>query len=221
MAKTTSTVDQLRATAAKPLYAVAGATELTYELATGYAAVAQKSAQKRVDRVQSRVNRVERDPKGLQDQAVSLVNARVEELTKDAKEAQARFEARLAELQKDARAIPSRVQGEIDETVTELARTYADLVDRGEKLVAAIRKDGVKAVSTIRKAPTQSSVVRRERAKAAADQPQASSTTPVKKSATKKPTARKTPARATAKKTTAATKKASSAAKKATPTTSA
>lgn len=208
MAKTTF-ADQI----VKPLYAVAGATEVAYELATGYAGVAQKNAEKRFAEVQKNVRKVERDPKALQNQAVSLVNARVDELAKDAKDAQAKFEARLAQLQKDAKAYPSKVQADIDDAVTELAKTYADLVDRGEKLVAAFRKDGVKAVSTIRKAPNKSSVVRRERAKAAADNP-SNSTRPVKKSATKKPVAKKTPAKTAAKKTTTAAKKTTAAAKK-------
>ena len=96
--------------------------------------------------------------------------------------------------------------------MTEFAATYADLVDRGEKLVAAIRKDGVKAVTALRKAPSRSSVVRREKAKAAADNP-SNSSRPVKKSATKQPVAKKTPAKTAAKKATTAKK---TAAKKAT-----
>ena len=85
---------------------------------------------------------------------------------------------------------------------TELVKTYAELVDRGEKIVTAIRKDGVKAVSTVRKAPNKSSLVRREKAKVAADKPKNSSR-PVKKSATKQPVAKKTPAKTTADKATA------------------
>ena len=141
----------------KPLYAVAGATEVAYEFARGYSIEAQKTATQRLNDVQTRVSKIEREPKALQNQAVSLVNARITELQKDAKDAQNKFEARVAELQKEARALPKKVQKEIDDTVTELAKTYADLVDRGEKIVAAVRKDGVKAVSTVRKAPNKSS----------------------------------------------------------------
>ena len=90
----------------KPLYAVAGATEIAYEFARGYAAEAQKTAAERFADVQNRVSKIERDPKALQNQAVSLVNARVDELQKDAKDAQSKFEARVAELQKDAQALP-------------------------------------------------------------------------------------------------------------------
>jgi hypothetical protein len=214
MAKTQFTVEQFKTEAVKPLYAVAGATEVAYEFARGYAAEAQKQATERIADVQKSVSKIERDPKALQGQATSLVNARVEELQKDAKDAQAKFEARVAELQKDARAFPKKLQTEIDDAVTELAKTYADLVDRGEKLVTAVRKDGVKAVTAVRKAPNKSSVVRRERAKVAADKP-SNSSRPVKKSATKKSTAKKTPAKTAAKKTTAAKKSAATTAKKA------
>ena len=193
MATTTST---LKAQAVKPFYAVAGATELAYEFASGYATEVQKS-----------VNKIERDPKALQNQAVGAVNSRLDDLAKDAKRAQSAFEARVAELQKDAQALPGKVQSEIDDAVTDLAQTYAELVDRGEKIVAAIRKDGVKAVAAVRKAPSESTLVRREKAKAAADNPRNSSR-PVKKSATKKATAKKTPAKTAAKKVTAAKKTA-------------
>ena len=179
----------------KPLYAVAGATEVAYEFARGYTIEAQKTAAERL-------NRIEREPKALQNQAVSVVNARIAELQKDAKDAQAKFQARVTELQKEARALPKKAQTEIDDTVTEFVKTYTELVDRGEKIVAAIRKDGVKAVTTVRQAPNKSSLVRREKAKIAADKPKNSSR-PVKKSATKQPVAKKTPSKTTAKKATA------------------
>lgn len=211
MAKTQ--FDTIKTEAVKPLYAVAGATELAYEFARGYADVAQKQATERLAEVQTRVNKLERDPKALQGQAVSAVNAQIEELQKDAKDAQSRFQARVTELQKQGRALPKKVQDEIDDTVTELAKTYAELVERGEQIVALIRKDGVKAVSAVRSAPNKSSVVRRERAKAAADNP-SNSSRPVKKSATKKPVAKKTPAKNTAKKASAAKTTAKSTAAK-------
>jgi hypothetical protein len=207
MANTTFTVDQIKTQAAKPFYAVAGATEVAYEFASGYASVAQKTAQERLDEVQKSVSSIDYDPKALQNQAVSILNARIDELTKEAKKAQSALEARVTELQKDAQALPGKLQTEIDDAVTEFAQTYADLVDRGEKIVAAIRKDGVKAVTALRKAPTKSSVVRREKAKAASDNP-SNSKRPVKKSATKKATAKKTPAKTAAKKATTAKKTA-------------
>ena len=153
MANTTFSVDQIKTQAVKPLYAVAGATELAYEFASGYTTVAQKTAQERLNEVQKSISKLDRDPKALQGQAVSVINARLDELSKDAKKAQSRFEARVTELQKDAQALPGKLQTEIDDAVTELAQHYADLVDRGEKLVAAIRKDGVKAVTARAQGP--------------------------------------------------------------------
>ena len=86
----------------KPLYAVAGATEVAYEFARGYTIEAQKTAVERFNDVQKSVSKIEREPKALQNQALSAVNARVAELQKDAKDAQAKFEARVTELQKAA-----------------------------------------------------------------------------------------------------------------------
>jgi hypothetical protein len=191
MAKTQFNVDQLKAEAVKPLYAVAGATEIAYELARGYTAEAQKQAVERFADVQTRVSKIkiERDPKALQGQAVSLVNARIDELQKDAKDAQAKFESRVADLQKDAKAFPTKFQAQVDEAVAELTKTYDELVERGEKVVAAIRKDGVKAVTTVRKAPAKSTVARRQAAKKGAAK---------KAPASKKPAAKKTAAKKTA-----------------------
>jgi len=176
-------VDQFKTEAVKPLFAVAGATEIAVDRARSYATEAQKAAQDRLDAVQTRVSKVERDPKALQNQAVTAVNARLEELTKDAKEAQAKFEARIAELQKDAREIPARLQKQLEDAVKELTDTYADLAVRGEKFVAAIRKDGVKAVTV-------------KAAKPAAKAPAAKA--PAKKAPAKKAPAKKTAAKKTA-----------------------
>lgn len=188
MSKTTSRVDQFRTEAVKPLYAAAGATELAVDLARGYAneaqQKAQKSAQERLSAVQARVSSVQRDPKVLQNQA---------------RDAQNRFESRLAELQKDARDFPGRVQGQLAEALDELVSTYADLADRGEKFVAALRKDGVKAVTAVKKAPSQSTTLRRERAVVASKTAKPAT----RKPAAKKPAAKKTTGTTTATKTTA------------------
>jgi hypothetical protein len=198
MAKTQYNVEKLKAEAVKPLFAAAGAAELAVDYARGRATDAQKSAQDRMDALQSRVAKVERDPKALQGQARKLVNQRVDELTREARDAQARFDARLKDLQKEARDFPQRLQSQIDEALEELAQTYADLANRGEKFVAAIRKDGVKAVAAVRKAPSSSTTARRERAVAA------SKKAPAKKAPARKSTAKKSPAKkATAKKATA------------------
>ncbi len=193
MAKTKFDVEQFKTEAVKSLYAVAGATELAVEVARGYAADAQKATQGRLNDVQTRVAKVDLEPKTLQSQALTVVNARVAELQKDAKDAQARFEARIAELQKDAQGIPAKVEARLTEALEELTATYADLASRGEKFVAAIRKDGVKAVTSVKP---------KARPKTAAKKPAA------KKAPATKSTAKKAPAKKTAAKKTAAKKAA-------------
>lgn len=210
MARTQFSVDNIRAEAVKPLYAVAGAAEVGFQLARGYATEAQQNAQERIAEAQKRVGRLERDPKGLQQQARGAVNARIDELQKDAKKAQARFEARVDELQKQAKAFPNRVQSELEDALEDLVRTYAELSDRGEKLIAAIRKDGVRALGAISDAPSRSSVKRREDALKGARnrKPKTASSTASK---TAKSPAKKAPAS----KTTAATTQKAPSTKKA------
>jgi hypothetical protein len=197
MAKTQFNVDQFKTEAVKPLFAVAGATELAVELARGYATEAQKATQvrfadvqTRVSGVQARVSKVERpSAEALQAQA----RTRVEELRGEAKDAQARFEARVAELQKDAREFPARFEALLNEALEELTSTYADLATRGEKFVAAIRKDGVRAVTTVKPAV-------RKATKAPATKRTTATKAPATKTTAKKATAKKTPAKkATAK----------------------
>ena len=193
MPKTQFNVDQFKSEAVKPLFAVAGATELAVDFARGYATEAQKSAQERLDAAQARVTKVDfRDTKGLQAQAREAVTARVEELTKDAKDAQAKFEARVAELQKDAKDLPAKVQKQLEDAVKELADTYADLAARGEKFVAAIRKDGVKAVTA---KPSKKASVKKAAAKKAPAKKAAAKKAPAKKATT----AKKAPAKKVAK----------------------
>ena len=183
MPKTQFNVDQFKTEAVKPLFAVAGATELAVDFARGYATEAQKSAQDRIDAAQARVTKVDfRDTKTLQTQARSAVTTRFEELTKDAKDAQAKFEARVTELQKDAKDLPAKVQKQLEDAVKELTDTYADLAKRGEKFVAAIRKDGVKAVTSKPAKPAKKAPAKKATAKKA----------PAKKTAAKKTTAKKT-----------------------------
>jgi len=189
MAKTQFNAEQLKTEAVKPLYAVAGATELAVQYARGYATEAQKATEARFDKVQtqvtgvrSRVSKVEFDSKALQSQA----KGRVEELRADAKDAQVKFEARLAEIQKEANELPAKLQAALNDAIEELNGTYADLATRGEKFVAAIRKDGVKAVAKVK----AKKVAKKAPAKKAA----------AKKAPAKKTTAKKAPAKKAAKK---------------------
>lgn len=216
MAKTQINVKQLKSEAVKPFYAVAGATELAVARARGYANEAQKNAQKRLQDVQDRVAKVakaDRDPKALQGKAVTLVNARIDELQAQAKAAQTKFDARLKELQKDAKDFPGKVEGQLQEALDELNETYADLAARGEKFVAAIRKDGVKAVAAVKGAPAKSSTRRSVIAtEAAAHRKPASKSS---STSAKKAPAKKATRTTTAKKTTTTKAAASKSASKA------
>lgn len=208
-------VEQFKTEAVKPLYAVAGATELAFGVARGYASEAQKAYQQGFGAVQTRVTSLPRidyrDPRALSGQAQQQVLARFEELNKQARQAQAAFEARVAELQKDAVAYPARVQAQVNDALEDLTETYAELAERGEKFVAAIRKDGVRAVTTVKKAPANSTVARRERAKQA-------STGGSTGGSTGASTGASTAKKSTAKKSTSSTAK-KSAAKKSTSST--
>lgn len=191
MAKTQFNADQFKTEAVKPLYAVAGATELAVEYARGYATEAQKATQARFDKVQtqvtdvqSRVRGVDFDSKALQAQA----KGRVEELRADAKQAQAKFETRLSEIQKEAKELPAKLEAKLNDAIEELNGTYAELASRGEKFVAAIRKDGVKAVASVKPKAVKKAVAKKAAAKKA----------PVKKAAAKKAPAKKAAAKKTA-----------------------
>ena len=81
----TTTKKQFKIDATRPFYAAVGAGDLAIALARTTAAD-----------VQARAAKVDIEPKALRDQAVTLVNSRVEELQAEAKKAQAVFEARLA-----------------------------------------------------------------------------------------------------------------------------
>jgi transketolase len=153
MAKTQFNAEQIKTEAVKPLFAVAGATELAVATARGYATEAQKVTQARIEKLQAdakdaqaRVSKVDFDAKKVQADA----KARVEKLQADAKAAQAKFEARLVDLQKDAKDFPAKFEAKLNDAIEELNSTYADLAARGEKFVAAVRKDGVKAVAKVK-----------------------------------------------------------------------
>ena len=155
MAKTQLNAEKLKTEAVKPLYAAAGATEIAVGKARSYATETTKATQARLDKAQTRANdlqarakKVDFDTKKVQADA----KARVEKLQADAKDAQAKFEARLSEIQKDAKELPAKFEARLNDALEELNSTYADLAVRGEKFVAAVRKDGVKAVRNVKPA---------------------------------------------------------------------
>lgn len=157
--------------AARPLYAGVGATDLAVNVARQYLS----DVQSRVTEVQKKLEKLDLEPKHLNAKAQSAVTTRVDAVTKtvtkdakarqaaleaklaelqtEAKKAQARFEAQLAELQGDAKSLPAKAQAFVADTLAEVAETYAELVKRGEVLVARIRtqettKEAEKAAAT-------------------------------------------------------------------------
>ena len=196
----TKQITDLRKQLNQPLFAVAGASEVALDYARAYVA----ETQGRLVKTQDRLAKVDLDPQALSSQARTLVNSRVDELTRDAKAAQARFEARVAELQKDATSFPGKVQVQFLAALNDLVKTYAELADRGEKFVAAIRKDGVKAMTTVKEAPKHSTVAHREAQKTAtAKKSTARTSTPRKAPATRTTAKKSTAKRSTAKRSTA------------------
>ena len=201
MAKTTINAETIKAESLKSLFAAAGAAELAVVHTVNFAGEQQTKAAARIAEVQAQL-----EPKTLQDAA----KTRVDEFTKDAKGLQARFEGIVADLRKDAAAYPTSVRAQVETAVADGFKTYAELAERGEKLYEAFRKDGVKAVTAIRKVTEDSvetltdlskdsTVARRERAVVAADK---------KKTQAKKATAKKAPAKKAAAKKPAAKKPA-------------
>jgi DNA-binding protein HU-beta len=131
---------ELPPVAARPLYAGVGATDLAVE----YVRDAVADVQRRVSGVQKNVRELDLEPKTLRTQATTVVSARVDALTKDAKARRAAVETRVAELQADAKAQATKVQTAVNDNVATVTGTvtgtYADLAKRGEDLVARIRK---------------------------------------------------------------------------------
>jgi hypothetical protein len=115
----------------------------------------QKDITTKVADVQKNVAGIDYKPAALREQAFTVVSARVDALSTDAKARRAAIEARVAELQTqlqaEAKAFPAKLQAEakafpakfqtlVIENVATVNDTYADLAKRGEKLVGRIRK---------------------------------------------------------------------------------
>lgn len=189
------------------LYAGAGVADLAVEAVRDYVADVQK---KLVD-VQKSVTEFDFEPKALRDQAVTVVNARVDALSKDAKARRTAIEARVAELQGEALTLPTKVQGFVDDNVATATSAYGDLAKRGEVLVARIRRqESTKATVSSAKTTTAKAKTTRTQATKATKTTAKKTTTAAKKTAAKKATAPKSSAKAT---TTAAKKTATSAVK--------
>lgn len=193
----------IKTEATRPLYAGVGVTDLAVGIVRDYVTDVQKKFAGVQKDVQTRIGGLDFEPKALRDQAVVVVSARVDALSKDAKARRAAIEARVGELQADAQAIPATVSG-----------TYAELAKRGETLVERIRKqqstqEAVSAAKTTSaKAKTTKTQAKKASSTTAKKTAKKASTTAKKTS-----TAPKSSAKATA---TAAKKTASSAATAAT-----
>jgi heparin binding hemagglutinin HbhA len=123
----------LKTEATKGLHAGVGAADLAFETVKEYVAEAQKrfegyqkDAQKAFGSAQKSVQKSVKDfefqPQALRSQATTVLNARVEVLSKDAKARRTAIEKRVADLQGDA------------------TETYEGLAKRGETVVKRFRK---------------------------------------------------------------------------------
>ena len=152
--------------ATRPLYAVVGAGDLAVEYARNATAD-----------VQARFAKIELEPKALRDQARTVVTARIDGLTTDAKEARSTVESRAKEAREtvesrvkearttaETRAKEARTQFEtyVNEAVSEVTETYGELAVRGKDLVARIRRQ---QATQDAKAATKSTVAKAKTAK--------------------------------------------------------
>jgi heparin binding hemagglutinin HbhA len=141
MAKAKFDIKDLKTEAQRGLHAGVGAADLAIETVKEYVAeaqkrfeAAQKDAQKALTSAQKSVKDFEFQPKALRSQATTVINSRVEELSKDAKARRTAIEKRVVELQSDAQKF-------VTGNVVTASSTYADLAKRGEKVVKRLRKE--------------------------------------------------------------------------------
>ena len=106
----------IKTEATRPLYAGVGVTDLAVSVVRDYVAGVQKN-----------VNEIDFQPQALRSQAVTVVNSRVDALSKDARARRVAVEARVAELQAELAEL-------LNESVETVGGTYAELAKRGEVL---------------------------------------------------------------------------------------
>lgn len=194
----------IKTEATRPLYAGVGVTDLAVEFVRGYVT----GVQTRVADVQKSVTDRDLQPQALREQAVTVVNSRVEALSKEAKARRAAIEARVAELQAEAKELPAKVQALVNENVSTVTSAYGDLAKRGETLVGRIRnQESTKATKTAAKTTTAKAKTAKTQA-AKTTKSTAKTTTAGAKSTAKKATttAKTTPAKSAAKATATAAK---------------
>jgi heparin binding hemagglutinin HbhA len=180
MAKAKFDIKDLKTEAQRGLHAGVGAADLALETLKEYAAeaqkrfeAAQKDAQKAFTTAQKSVKGFEFQPKALRSQAATVVSARVEELSKDAKARRSTIEKRVADLQADAQKF---VAGNVENATG----TFEQLAKRGEKVVKRLRKEtaavadpgpvkkSTGATTTAKKAPAKKTAKKAPAKKAAA-----------------------------------------------------
>jgi DNA-binding protein HU-beta len=144
------------------------------------------------------------DVRTLPAQATTVVSARVEELSKDAKARRAAIEKRVSELQDDAQKF---VTVSVVQTAT---GTFTELAKRGEKVVNRVRKQTAAAADPgpVKKSTGVTTTAKKASAtKATAKKAPATKATakkaPATKATAKKAPAKKTATKAPAKKATA------------------
>jgi hypothetical protein len=209
-------IDDLKSEATKTLYAGAGVVDLAVETVREYVADVpkklvelQKDASTRLEGVQKSVKDLSFEPKTLRTQVETVVNARVEALTDEAKARRAAIEKRVAELQGEARSQVTSVRKQLDETTTTATAAYADLAKRGEVLVGRIRnQESTKATAKAAGTTTAKAKTTTTQAKKTTKTAAKKSTTSAKKAASAPAkTAKKSPAKSSAKATGTAAKK--------------
>lgn len=198
----------IKTEATRPLYAVAGVTDLAVAAVRDYVADVQKS-----------VVKIDLKPEVLRDQAVTVVNARVDALAKDAQNRRAAIEKRVGELQSEAKDYPAKVQSLVDDNVALATDAYGDLVKRGESLVKRIRRQEAtkRTVASARTTTAKARTTTTQAKKTGSESTAAVKTTARKTSTAAKEGATKTAstAKSGANKTTTTAKKSASTAKKA------
>lgn len=199
----------IKTEATRPIYAYVGVTDRAVEVVRDF-------SRESVSDVQKRVSEIDFEPKALRDQAVTLVNARVEALTDRAAARRAAVEARVTELQNRVKELPERIQAVLRENEV----TYSQLVLRGETLVERIRnQESTKAaVKSGKTATTKAKTTRTQAAKGASTTASTAKSSAKRAARTTSTTAKKqsTRPRSAAKATVTTTRKASTSAAKAT-----
>jgi hypothetical protein len=193
----------IKTEATRPFYAGVGVTDLAVEAVRDYVTDVQKKFAGVQKDVQKNVKDFDFEPKALRDQAVTVVNARVDALSKDAKARRAAIEARVAELQAEAKSL-------VDDGVDTASSVYGDLVKRGETLVERIRRqESTKATKKSARTTSAKAKTTKTQASKATRTTAKKTASTAKKTATKKAAAPKSSVKAT---TTAAKKTATAAA---------